>query len=229
VTYPDYADLDPSEWELEQLAEVEAEVEAEGYGGDEPDDGSWHNVATRLGEIGAQVDDTYARNATRIGEDIVAAIERRPKDEQRLASAMRRIEAGTYTEPEFFRGEAAAAAARDPFGRYAAACGAIDDYGRCASRYHAPSCHTVTEGAAATSTPEAVNAWNDVLSGYTPPAGLSGWPARLRPSRGAGTTPGPICCITRSRAGTPTSEHGFFTGWARLTSLPPPRGRTCHR
>ena len=90
----------------------------------------------------------------------MAAIERRPSTEARLASALDRIQAGTYTEPEYFQ---PAPDARDPLGRYAAACGALDDYGRCASRFHAVGCHTVTEGAAATSTAEAVTAWADTL------------------------------------------------------------------
>ena len=76
------------------------------------------------------------RNATRIGEDIVAAIERRPSTEARLASALGRIQAGTYTEPEYFQ---PAPDARDPLGRYAAACG--------------PS--TTTAGAPPASTPSA--------------------------------------------------------------------------
>ena len=110
------------------------------------------------------MDDSYQRNATRIGEDIVAAIERRPSTEARLASALGRIQAGTYTEPGYFQ---PAQDARDPLGRYraSATCGeAVDDFGRCASRFHSsPDCHTVTEGAAATSTAEAVTAWGDTL------------------------------------------------------------------
>ena len=77
---------------------------------------------------------------------------------------MQRIEAGDYLSDPYFRhDEAAAAKARDPFGRWQAACGPLDEYARCSARYHDPSCHTVTEGAAATSTAEAVTAWQDAL------------------------------------------------------------------
>jgi hypothetical protein len=152
---------------LRALDEAEAEEDG-GYYDAGYDDGPWDDQA-RLEAIGDRVDDTYQRNATRIGEDIVAAIERRPSTESRLASAMARIQAGTYTEPGYFQ---PAPDARDPLGRYAAACGAIDDYGRCASRFHAVGCHVITEEAASTSTPEAVEAWRDTLAGHTLPPGV---------------------------------------------------------
>jgi hypothetical protein len=201
VTYPedmlDGLDATPEERLAfyRALGEVEAEEDAGLLDGD-GDDGPWHDWAggysgdelDRLHEIGEQVDDTYARNARRVGEDIVSAIERRPKDEARLASALSRIQAGTYTEPQFFRGdETVAAAARDPLGRYRAACGPLDEYSRCASKYHAAGCHVITEGAAATSSATAVEAWRDVLSGYTSPSEALGLASPPAPEPGDGT------------------------------------------
>jgi hypothetical protein len=176
VTYPDpYAGLDPSEWELEQLDEVLAEADAEADAeeaaglppGDElPEDGSWHD---QLGAIGSRLDARHELDGQRIGEDIVAEIERRPSSEAKLATAMRRIEGGVYTQDAYFRGdEAAAAAARDPLGRYQAACGPLDDFASCSARYHTPECHTTIESAAA-------------RGSYEPPKpGGTPWPAAPR-------------------------------------------------
>jgi hypothetical protein len=71
--------------------------------------------------------------------------------------ALRRIEAGTYTEPAQRR------PARDADGRYAAACGDLDDFGRCGARYHAADCSAVAEGALSRGTPEQARAWNNAL------------------------------------------------------------------
>jgi hypothetical protein len=169
MTYPDYGDmlagLDATPEErlafYRALDEAEAEEDA-GWDGDPDPEGPWRDGYSgdeldRLAAIGETLDGTYSANATRIGEDIVAAIERRPKDEARLASAMRRIEAGTYTEPEFFR-------PRGGGGRFIATCGQADDLGYCQERYHQAGCESAVASAAATSTPEAVRAWNEVVS-----------------------------------------------------------------
>lgn len=113
----------------------------------------------------------------------MAAIERRPSSEQILATAVRRIESGTYTEPEYFR------PARDPTGRYASACSAPDEYGRCSGRYHSASCHVVTEEAAATGTTEEARAWQETLGNYTPPGGVDAGTLGLanEPMPGGGT------------------------------------------
>jgi hypothetical protein len=115
---------------------------------------------------------------------------RTPTDEARLARALPRIEAGTYTQDSYWRGdEAAAAAARDPLGRYQAACGPLDDFARCSARYHTPDCHTSIESAAARGSYEEVEAWNATLNGRTPAGGLDSGALGLanEPSPGDGS------------------------------------------
>jgi hypothetical protein len=142
-------------------AEWEAAVAA-AYGGPDPDpepDG-------RLAAIGGAVDRAYAANATRIGEEIVDAIERRPKDEVKIARALRRAEAGTLVEPAYFR---AAPPVRDAAGRYSSACGPQDDLGRCAARYHAAGCGAVYDSHAVAGQPaERVEAYRQQLALATP-------------------------------------------------------------
>jgi hypothetical protein len=171
MTHPDgdwLADLDPTEWERQQLDEVIGETDAEqaaGLPGDDgmPPEGPWDD---QLSSIGDTLDATHALDGKRIGEDIVAEIERRPTDEQRLARAMRRIEDGTYTEPPQLR------PARDAWGQYTSACGDTDDFGRCSARFHDRDCHVVTDAAAATGSAEAVEAWRDTLNARTPHGGI---------------------------------------------------------
>lgn len=147
-----------------------------GEDGDGEDDGPWHDHGDGLGQLeaaGAALDEHHALEGQRIGEDIVAQLDRRPSDEARLARAMPRIEAGTYTQDAWFRGdEAAAAAARDPLGRYQAACGPLDDFARCSARFHTPDCHTSVESAAARGSYEEAEAWAGTLQGRTSPGGL---------------------------------------------------------
>lgn len=122
---------------------------------------------------GDQLDARRDLEGQRIGEDIVAQLDRRPSSEAILARAMPRIEAGTYTQDSYWRGdeEAAAAMARDPIGRWQAVCGPIDDLGRCSSRYHSLDCHTTVESAAARGSVTEVEAWNDTLQGRAQPPG----------------------------------------------------------
>ena len=185
ISYGDFADLDPTQEEMLEVLRVLDEVDAEEAGagpdadlagdGDElPEAGPWDDESGQLGAIGETLDARAGLDATRIGEDIVAQLDRRPTDEARLARAMPRIEAGTYVEDAYWRGDpaAAAAAARDPLGRYAAACGPLDDFARCSARYHTPDCHTTIESAAARSSYAEVEAWNETLAGRTPHAGI---------------------------------------------------------
>lgn len=156
------------------LDEAEAEEAGIPYEAGEEEAGPGHDdVAEQLGAIGDQVDEHYAAEGQRIAEDIVAGLDRRPSSEAILARAMPRIGAGTYTEGAFFRGDeaAAAAAARDPLGRYAAACGPLDDFARCSARFHTPDCHTTIESAAARGDAVAVEAWNSTLQGRAQPPG----------------------------------------------------------
>ena len=158
---------------LRAVAETDAEEAGVPYG--DEDDGPWHDGSEmdQLEAIGGQLDARRDLNGTRVGEDIVAQLDRRPTDEARLARALPRIEAGTYTEDPYFRGDpAAAAAARDPLGRWQAACGPLDDFGRCAARYHDPDCHTTVESAAARGSYAEVEAWNATLAGRTPEGGV---------------------------------------------------------
>lgn len=135
VSYGDFADLDPSQEEMLDLLRVLDEVDAEeaaagadpdagpdaGEGpelaGDAGDYGPWDDHLGQLAEMGETLDARAALDGQRIGEDIVAQLDRRPTDEARLARAIPRIEAGTYTEDPYFQGDPAAAAARDPLGR----------------------------------------------------------------------------------------------------------------
>jgi hypothetical protein len=166
----DYADLDPDPYEMLMLEEALAEADAEeaaGYGdpgdGDpdpDPDggDGTWQAAMERAG---AALDDSAARDAQRLAEDVGDAIGGRPpRDEVRAARALRRIESGTYTQPEQLR------PARDAGGLFAVSCGeALDEFGRCASRFHDPSCHTVAEAAAANGSHAEAEAWAAQLRG----------------------------------------------------------------
>jgi hypothetical protein len=119
-----------------------------------------------------QVDRAYHDEAQRVTEDIVDALDRRPpSSEVRLARAVRRIEAGTYTPPGYFR---AAEPARDVLGQYTSACGPTDDLGRCSARYHEAACGAVVIGSAATGSYEDVEAWNETVAGHTQPPGAAG-------------------------------------------------------
>lgn len=141
-------------------------------GGDDPE-GPWHDGLGQLGAAGAALDARRDLEGIRIGEDIVAQLDRRPSSEAILARAMPRIEAGTYTQDSYWRGDeaAAAAAARDPLGRYQAACGPLDDFARCSARFHTPDCHTSIESAAARGSAEEATAWADTLQGRANPPG----------------------------------------------------------
>ena len=186
MTYPGgdpLAGLDATPEERLEFYRALDEVEAEergvdldappDYGDELPEAGPWDDTSAQLGAAGAALDARHELDGTRIGEDIVAELDRRPTDEQRLARAMPRIEAGTYTQDSYWRGdETAAAAARDPLGRYAAACGPLDDFARCSARYHTPDCHTTTESAAARGSAGEATAWADTLAGRTPHAGI---------------------------------------------------------
>jgi hypothetical protein len=183
VTYPDaYPGDDPLEGldatTQERLAYLQAVAEADeeewqaARAGDGPEDdfGPWNDEAAQLEEIGGLVDDHVTRAAVTAEQDEedAAWYARRPSAEARAARALDRIGSGTYTAPEYFR------PARDTTGRYASACGEPDPFGRCAARYHSPSCHVVTEEAAATGDAAAAEAWQQTLQNYTQPPEVYG-------------------------------------------------------
>jgi hypothetical protein len=159
---------DEEEWEAARAAE-----EALDDDGGDPE-GPWRDQLDALAEIGDQVDASVADAAVTAAEDAEDAqwYSRRPSAEARAARALDRIGNGTYTTPAYFRGDpAAAAAARDPLGRYQAACGPLDEFARCSARFHTPDCHTTIESAAARGSVTEVEAWNDTLQGRAQPPG----------------------------------------------------------
>jgi hypothetical protein len=174
VTYPYGGDeldvlldgLDATEWEREQLRQVMTE----GDNGGGPDDfGPWDDFNASA----AAMDRAHELDATRLGQDIVAELERRPKAEDVLQRDLRRIEQGTFNEQPAFQ------PARDGYGLYASACGGTDDYGRCAARYHDPGCGAVIAAAAATGDAAAAEAWAATLRNHPPDPGAHGYAAEL--------------------------------------------------
>jgi hypothetical protein len=151
---------------LEVLNEVEAEIADDP--GDYDPDGPWHDQAgiPGLDSAFASMDRANALDAARIGEDIVAQLDRRPSAEDRLVRAFRRIEAGTYTE--------AAQPGYDPGGRREDACGPLDDFGRCGAANHVKGCHQTVEASAATGDAVAAQAWRDTLLNRTPDPAILG-------------------------------------------------------
>ena len=180
--------LDPTPEErlafYEALDEVEAEEAAGLYGDDDDGAGSWHD---QLHAIGESLDDAYGTSAAVAAEDEEDAewLATRPSAEDRLARAISRIEAGTYTPPGFFRPP------RDIGGGLALSCGeALDDFGRCASRFHQAGCMTVTEGAAATGDATAAEAWNATLRGMPSAVDVAAAAAELGLATPASPEPG---------------------------------------
>jgi hypothetical protein len=129
----------------------------------------------------APLDDAYALDAQRMAEDITDSLERRPSAETKIAQAMRRIEAGTYTEPEQFR------PARDAGGQYSAACGPLTDLGTCGSRYHQAGCYAIAEGRMSRGSVAEAEAWNAGLLRHVAHRDLS-TPADPDPLGGGGDT-----------------------------------------
>ncbi len=184
------AGLDADPYERMVLDEVLDEVEAEEAAGlpydadgdadggpADPEDDDPRSWAGQLEAAGAALDDTAARDAQRLAEDVYDAIPgRTPTDEVRAARALRRIEAGTYTPDPYSRGDpAAAAAARDPSGRWASACGDLDEFSRCSAKYHQAGCHVVTEAAAANGSATEAEAWTAQLRGQPMDPGALGF------------------------------------------------------
>ena len=159
------ADATPAE--AQAIREVLAEVDA----GDPPPDpyGPWDD----FNDAAAQMDAAHAADAQRLAEDVSAELDRRPSAEVKIERAMRRIEAGTYTEPAAFQ------PARDAGGHYSHACGPLDDTGRCASRYHDPGCSVVIAAAAATGDATAAEQWALTLRDHPPDPGTLGYAAEL--------------------------------------------------
>jgi hypothetical protein len=179
-----FDDLDPSQEEMLDLLQVMDEVDAEEAGGAGPgagdgpdlagdgdDYGPWDDQLGALGEIGDQLDVHHATADAVAAEDMADSVffTTRPTDEAKAENAVARIEAGTYTEPAYFR------PARDGQGRFGRVCGPVDEVlGTCGSRYHAQGCSAVVMQAAATGTPEEIIAWRDTLARHTPPPGAAG-------------------------------------------------------
>jgi hypothetical protein len=178
MTHPGDAELDAilgpdaTPYEREELREVLAEVLAEEAAG----------LGT-LEETGAALDDSYARNARRLAEDVTDSLDKRPTDEVKLARALDRIADGTYTPPAIFR------PARDSGGRFGRMCGPLDDLGGCAARYHRPGCATLTLTDAPNASYEDAQSWNTVVHRHLPPAELAspGEPADWEPGGGFGS------------------------------------------
>ena len=171
AVYEALDEVDEAEW---QEAVAAAAEEAAGDEDGLPEAGPWDDAAAKLGAIGEQVDGHVATAAAVAAEDAEDAewFARRPSAEARAARALDRIAAGTYTPPAYFRGDpAAAAAARDPLGRYQAACGPLDEFARCSARYHTPDCHTSAESAAARGSATEAEAWRETLQGRAQPPG----------------------------------------------------------
>jgi hypothetical protein len=181
-----FADLLPSEDELQALAEVMAELDGippdylPGEDGGE-DDGPWHDQlgmasddgpdpyelaaevqVEQLAAIGATVDLAYETERTRAAEDLQPLPR---KAEDRTAHLLARIGRGTYTPGGYFRDPDDLANAGDdaPYG-----CGLIDqETGRCAARYHDAGCTEVLRASAATGDEEAAHAWRGLLMSNT--------------------------------------------------------------
>jgi hypothetical protein len=152
----------------ESLAEYEAEEWDEARAAEEE---AYQEQMAQLAEIGDQVDDHVTSEAVRQAEDEADAewLTTRPSVEDKIASSLGRAERGTLVPHPYFR------PARDTEGMFSVSCGeAVDATGRCASRYHQAGCHTITEGAAATGSAEAAEAWRNMLLGYTPPPSVAG-------------------------------------------------------
>jgi hypothetical protein len=166
------------------------------------------------------MDALHAADAQRLAEDVSAQLDRRPSAEDILARAMRRIEAGTYTEPPALRADA-----RDASGQYAAACGPLTDLGTCGARYHQAGCHAVAEGQQTRGSAAEAEAWNAGLLAHKVPDGTDlASPADPDPPGGGVTdtwadllrTPGGLFSEPEVRArmmaaldGTGTTDPGY--------------------
>jgi hypothetical protein len=217
---------DVTPWEREQLREVLAEVDGGGwgrpgpgpYGGD--GDGPWHDQAGTLEEASAALDDTYARNARRLAEDVTDSLDKRPNDEVRLARALDRIADGTYTPPAYFRPAAA------PTGRWGYPCGPADDLGGCAARYHRPGCSTLMVTDAGNGSFEDAEAWNAVVRGHLPPAGADadlanpGEPVPWEPDGGFGSFDDLVDPVGEPGSAAP-DLHARVLHWMGLAESPP--------
>jgi hypothetical protein len=200
MTYPNgqgLYDLEPTDAELDALAEVLAEVEAEEALDELPgeadlasDYGPWDDYTDLSGGLeraSAALDAQMGTGAASLGEDIQDAIAdtRRPKSEDKLARAFDRIARGTYTPPGYYR----------PAEPETACHAHRDAYGRCGARFHSPLCIETARGEAATGSARAAEAWNAQLLAnqedspvdLASPTGLdTSWDDLLGPDGGPG-------------------------------------------
>jgi hypothetical protein len=177
VTYPSsngghpLADLDPEPWELDALAGVMAELDAEGWPEDGPteDDGPWDDEAQlanaygtdedQLAAIGGMIDLAHLTEQQRLAED---ELELPARAEDRTAWLLDRVARHTYTEHPVFRDPTDLANGEPGYG-----CGIYDEHGRCAARFHLSTCLETVRGSAASGSHEAASRWKDTLLANT--------------------------------------------------------------
>src|SRR6266516_1214928 len=140
MTYPNgqgLYDLEPTDAELAELAEVMAEIEAEG-----DDYGPWDDQADLTNDVydfsGAieALDATGEAGAQRLGEELEDRLAVRPSFQSRWDRAMQRISSGTYTPSPYYR----------PAEPETACHAHRDAYGRCGARFHSPLCIETARG-----------------------------------------------------------------------------------
>jgi hypothetical protein len=161
-----FADLDPSEAELDALDEAIREVDEDeiAYGPPDGEDGPWDDELAQLAGIRHSLDHDHAIAAQRAAEDLEDALARRPSSDARIARAFDRIEHGTYLPGPHNRPD------RSADGQFAGrACGdGLDPVtGLCRSRYHAAGCLEVARAEASNGSHDAAEAWRATLRGVT--------------------------------------------------------------
>jgi hypothetical protein len=144
-----YADLLPTQQELDALGQIIEEIRAEEIG--ELPGGDWDGDAalSSLEDTGQLVDLAYASEAARQAED---AVPPRRTSEERFSRALDRIAAGSYTLANYYR---------EPEPSHG--CGPLDEFGRCSARYHSGSCFETVRGEPAVAGGEGSDAWNRTL------------------------------------------------------------------
>ena len=145
-----YADLLPTQAELDALGEVIEEIRAEELlpGGDD-EDGPWHDELSQVSDIAHLVDLSVATEAQRQAEDAVPPLR---TSEERFSHALGRIAAGSYTLANYYR---------EPEPSYG--CGTLDEFGRCSARFHQGHCLETLRGEPAAAGGDGSEAWNRTL------------------------------------------------------------------
>jgi hypothetical protein len=198
MTHPNgssaYADLGPTQAELDTLDQVIQEVLAGELGalpGDD-EDGPWHDQAALAGYASDRIDLAYASEQQRQAEDGLPL----PRlAEDRIEILLSRASRGTYTPPPVFR---------EPGPSHG--CGTVDEFGRCSARYHQGHCMETLRGSAATGDHTAARAWSQALLSNPSAAGvtlaradLQSWDDLLDP--GTGPTDTETLAVMRRQLG----------------------------